>query len=311
MVVSNFFFYKQGSIVSNDSSSNYPTRVNKSKSITNLTKQLNGQQSLHQVSSKHAFCNLCRRQFYSKSFLRNHMKKIHCIQMPDDEMETVTTTAASSAAQKLDPLSASGKFIDDEHKIDLDEEIGFESNYTNSVSTTAQSKFKQNAKLIGNGKSKMSTSGLPLISSNKLIKKKAFNLLNRNSLSANASLLNCMSTVRVSCNICNKELCNKYFLRQHVEKSHKISFNSYIEKYDGLNVDTHETNYKHNQNITHQLVRSILINHQNLLRVANASETNKNKSTFKKRILMKNRKLIRSFQQKKILSKIFFLSHIN
>jgi hypothetical protein len=142
------------------------------------------------------------------------MKKIHCIQLPDDEIETVTTTTtttASLAAQKQDPLSASGKFADDEQRIDLDDEIGFESNYTNSVSTSTQSKFKQNAKLIGNGKSELSTGGggVPLISSNKLIKKKAFNLLNRNSLSANASLLNCMSTVRVIFNIYNKELCNK------------------------------------------------------------------------------------------------------
>lgn len=129
------------------------------------------------------------------------MKKIHCIQLPDDEVETTHST------------SLAGKFIDDEMKTDLDEEIGFESNYTNSVSTAAQSKFKQNAKLIGNGKLKLPTNS-SLISSNKIIKKKAFNLLNRNSLSVNASLLNCMSTVRVSCNICNKELCNKYFLRQ-------------------------------------------------------------------------------------------------
>jgi len=37
---------------------------------------------------------------------------------------------------------------------------------------------------------------------------------------------------RVICNICNKELCNKYFLRQHVSHRHKLTFDEYLEKYE-------------------------------------------------------------------------------
>jgi hypothetical protein len=267
--------------------------------------------ALSQVSSKHAFCDLCRRQFYSKSFLRNHMKKIHCIQLPPDDETTTTSTKAESPKNDF---STSPPQTNEAENV----EIGFESNYTNSVSTlnNQNSKFKQQAKLI----SQKTTT--PIISptvtttatsANKLIKKKAFNLLNRNSMLVNASLLNCMSTVRVTCNICNKELCNKYFLRQHVDKSHKLTLNEYMEKYDAMNADAYESNLKHNQNVTHQLVRSILINHQNLLRTSNdnssssSSTGNKNssvqgaKSQFKRRLLLRNRKLIRSFQQKKCL----------
>lgn len=36
---------------------------------------------------------------------------------------------------------------------------------------------------------------------------------------------------RVNCLICKKEVCNKYFLRQHVSQRHKISFEEYTEKY--------------------------------------------------------------------------------
>lgn len=36
---------------------------------------------------------------------------------------------------------------------------------------------------------------------------------------------------RVSCMICKKEVCNKYFLRQHVQHKHKISFNDYLDKF--------------------------------------------------------------------------------
>ena len=278
-------------------------QLNKMKMLPQLSKS-------SQLSSKHAFCDLCRRQFYSKSFLRNHMKKIHCIQLPDSDIET-------SAAPKADysPTMPSAKATESEAKFELDEEIGFESHYTNSVSTSSgQSKFKQSAKMISNKPPKSSTAPSSLHSTtNKLIKKKAFNLLNRNNLSVNASLLNCMSTVRVNCNICNKELCNKYFLRQHVEKSHKLSFNSYIEKYDVLSADAYENNYKHNQTVTHQLVRSILINHQHLLHPNTDNSKNSTSSfsssrltsNFKRRILMKNRKLIKSFQQRKCLSKSF------
>ena len=139
-------------------------------------------------------------------------------------------------------------------------------------------------------------------SSQHQIKKKAFNLLNRNNLSVNSSLLNCMSTVRVSCNICNKELCNKYFLRQHVEKSHKLTFDSYMEKYDSLSADAFESNYKQNQNLTHKLVRSILINHPDLLRTGRGQQSQSVNSSLKKSMLLRNRKLVRSLKQKKMLS---------
>ncbi len=36
---------------------------------------------------------------------------------------------------------------------------------------------------------------------------------------------------RVKCLMCEKEVCNKYFLRQHVQTRHKITFEEYIEAY--------------------------------------------------------------------------------
>jgi len=39
---------------------------------------------------------------------------------------------------------------------------------------------------------------------------------------------------RVKCLMCQKEVCNKYFLRQHVQSRHKITFEEYIEAY-GVN----------------------------------------------------------------------------
>jgi hypothetical protein len=41
--------------------------------------------------------------------------------------------------------------------------------------------------------------------------------------------LNGHGTSRVTCAICNKELCNKYFLRQHLINVHKMSIEEYEE----------------------------------------------------------------------------------
>ncbi len=47
-----------------------------------------------------------------------------------------------------------------------------------------------------------------------------------NSLNSPASAMD-----RVKCLMCHKEVCNKYFLRQHVQSRHKITFEEYIEAY--------------------------------------------------------------------------------
>lgn len=52
-----------------------------------------------------------------------------------------------------------------------------------------------------------------------------------NNESANEQNITLSAMSRVKCMLCEKELCNKYFLRQHVQNVHKIVFNEYLDKY--------------------------------------------------------------------------------
>ena len=51
---------------------------------------------------------------------------------------------------------------------------------------------------------------------------------------------------RVNCHICKKEVCNKYFLKQHVQHRHKITFGDYLNKY-GLQFSNSTTPNQHNK----------------------------------------------------------------
>ena len=270
------------------SSESYESIKSKENQLNKLVQSIQQQKVL---SSRHAFCDMCKRQFYSKSFLRNHMKKIHGIKLDDD--------VENNNENSLNPTEAANEAEADDyhhhHEVRLNNEeekrpklkISFPFQTHSAANPTSSENMNRVRKL--NRKTK------------KLIKKKAFNLLNRTNLS-NSSLMNVMSTVRVNCNICNKELCNKYFLRQHVAKSHSLSFEQYIEKYD--NVDN-ETNSKYNQIITHSLARSILLNHQNLLS-SNLNGQMSGSSKFKKGNMMRSKRLMKAIklsQASKSLSK--------
>ena len=250
------------------SSESYESTKSKENQLSKLAQSIAQQKAL---SSRHAFCDLCKRQFYSKSFLRNHMKKIHGLKLDDDENSLNPTEPDEPDARPKEEEE------EEEEKEEEEKRPKLKISFPFHVHHPAGRVRKLNRK------------------TKKLIKKKAFNLLNRTNLS-NSSLMNVMSTVRVNCNICNKELCNKYFLRQHVAKSHSLSFDAYIANYDHVD---NETSSKHNQIITHSLARSILLNHQNLLSASVSGQT----GTFKKGNVMRSKRLMKAIKLSKSASR--------
>jgi hypothetical protein len=158
---------------------------------TVMTSQKPASSSSFFMYNKSSFCNLCKRQFYSKCFLKNHLARIHGITLDDDEL-------------------------------DQDEDAN------------DQSEMAANKRIFIN-KLHLKSSANNLLKKS-IYKKKhqpAFNHIFSGSMSSGpATMMMPNSSIRVRCNICNKELCNKYFLKQHVTNSHKLTFNDYLLKYE-------------------------------------------------------------------------------
>ncbi len=139
-------------------------------------------------------CDICKKKFSNKYQFRDHMIKSHGANLNAED----------------DLLDENDEYLNDnlmmenmDHDQDDDEvEEDDDMDYLDSI------KNKNNINMKKKQLNKLSTSlpGSAMRANNK------FNL-------------NSMNTGRVTCNICNKELCNKYFLRQHVSHRHKLTFN--------------------------------------------------------------------------------------
>ena len=166
-------------LISNNNSQHHQPKINTHSIITNnLANKI--------FFNRNSFCNLCRRQFYSKCFLKNHLLRIHGIKLEDDDMSESDITRNKIFINKLN----------------------FKNNAANQLLKKSIHKKKYNNFFMS------------MIEQDT----KQKHLYNSN--------YNNSGTSRVNCNICNKELCNKYFLKQHVNNSHKISFNDYLIKYE-------------------------------------------------------------------------------
>ena len=185
-------------------------QISNSTTTNSISPHLPQQQPLLQTSSQQqisrdSYCELCKRQFCSKYFLRNHMINMHGINQNkfNYNKAQMTTTSTTTATMPVVVQSIKDKDMESVKKTKLIEQIN---SPLSSVSSS------NNTNTNNNNNNNNTSSSTPL--------------------NGNSSVnLNTVAS-RVMCVICNKDLCNKYFLRQHLINVHKTSIEEYNEKFD-------------------------------------------------------------------------------
>ena len=179
--------------ISNSTSANSISPQQQQQTLLQTTSQ--------QIISRDSYCELCKRQFCSKYFLRNHMINMHGInQSKFNYNKTVTPTTAAATTTTTTSATTTPLKNNEKENDGLKKQQSKTSEQINSPLSSISSKLSCNNNNNNNSPS-MSTNGNNLAS-------------------------------KVACVICNKELCNKYFLRQHLINVHKTSIEEYNEKFE-------------------------------------------------------------------------------
>jgi hypothetical protein len=147
-------------------------------------------------------CDICNKQVCNKYFLKTHKLKVHgCVDsqnagddMDENSMQQAQQFAAAALSSTSSPPPQS---IDDDEQ--NDEMRMFKMNKTN---------LQQSPNRVLNGSSSKSTSSLSSVKPVVVV---------------TPSKPRPPALARVICHICKKELCNKYFLRSHLQNAHNIT----------------------------------------------------------------------------------------
>lgn len=138
-----------------------------------------------------AYCEICKKEFCSKYFLRTHKQNIHGIPPKTESQEK------SSSMVSMPSLASMGSLAP---HLALSTPL-LPSSFMSNMSPYSQTKPMNLSNFMGSGSSGRSKSG------------------SREGLSKWKEPQN---SARVTCDLCNKELCNKYFLRTHKINKHGI-----------------------------------------------------------------------------------------
>jgi len=157
-------------------------------------------------------CQICKRTFQSKKFLEDHMINTHGVNDVDKCIMGMDNDEYNEDMPEDD-------LIDDQDDDDID--------YLDSLKNKnkLKNKFKKLNRL---------SNTLPAMQQQQQQHQQQHNQHHQQRMTINQNKFNqsSLNPGRVICNICNKELCNKYFLRQHVSHRHKLTFDEYLEKYE-------------------------------------------------------------------------------
>ena len=153
-----------------------------------------------------AYCELCKKEFCSKYFLKTHKQNIHGLQM---DIFPNTSSSSSPLTPKHDSMTSASEHLTS---------LGFGRPDFTAAAMAALSRsdpmFPLN--LMNSAKySVAATSGNTSPSSSHA----------DSDVTAGASLPKWRETEqKQTCELCNKELCNKYFLREHLLKKHGFNW---------------------------------------------------------------------------------------
>ena len=179
-------------------------QISNSTSTNSISPQQQHQQPVlqttsQQLISRDSYCELCKRQFCSKYFLRNHMINMHGINQSKFNYNKTQSPIVPSTPPSTQTQTISTVQLKENESISKKTKLNEQIN--SPISSVSSS----------NNNNNVNSSTTPVNNAN----------------SASFSLAS-----RVTCVICNKDLCNKYFLRQHLINVHKTSIEEYNEKFD-------------------------------------------------------------------------------
>ena len=173
-------------------------------------------------------CSLCRKEFENKYFLRRHMIKDHSLLSTDGSLDSSSLMRSMFESSRIAFPSGRGaysSYADLEAFADTKptKHAHLEGNTSSTVTSTCKSQNEQVSS--ENKSSNKSSNSVPTSSPGKLTlpTSSANTSAAVNSFEGKPRIL----TGRNYCNICNKELCNKYFMKTHMLKMH------------GINIDEH------------------------------------------------------------------------
>lgn len=148
------------------------------------------------------YCTICNKELCNKYFMKTHMLKMHGINL---EMERPDSADGGQEQLGEDGQAAEGNGGDNAEEGEHDQ-IG-------SSECSSSSKKSSGAKKLKSGNTSAAVAAAAAANSSSLKSKQATSVLN--GFAGN-------SMGGVVCDICNKELCSKYFLKVHKQNTHGI-----------------------------------------------------------------------------------------
>ena len=157
-----------------------------------------------------AYCEICRKEFCSKYFLRTHRQNIHGIQ---DASSSSSPSSYQSLSGPIVSLfsSAAHPFTSVVLPPPAAPLASLPSSLSSDCSTSSSSLFLFGAAGLGSSDSSAAADGGHAVDQRSWKWKEPVN------------------ATRVSCTLCNKVLCNKYFLRTHMAKRHGVTVDTGVQ----------------------------------------------------------------------------------
>lgn len=154
-----------------------------------------------------AYCEICKKEFCSKYFLRTHKLKLHGIKTP--KFERGSGNRASRTQLPIADTSSRGS-----------------SDVLNLATSSTAARVTSSEALVAAALSAAASGSVPAMSTSTAVLNTSPTMASEASDSFEKHTWRWKEPVnssRVACEICNKELCNKYFLRTHKLNKHGIS----------------------------------------------------------------------------------------
>lgn len=177
------------------------------------------QQQQPQQQQRINYCTICNKELCNKYFMKTHMLKMHGINLemeqPGDDGSDAGSSGEGEAANEQQP----------ECKVQVKEEIGEGCSPSGQSTWCAPGQDNKRPKAANNKKTNKSTDGKksankpPASNNNQQQQQQQSNQKQATSV-MNGFAGNSMGGV--VCDICNKELCSKYFLKVHKQNTHGI-----------------------------------------------------------------------------------------
>ena len=163
-----------------------------------------------------AYCEICRKEFCSKYFLRTHRQNIHGIQ--DSSTSSSSVSFQTPAGGPSTPLfsSSAQPFSSVVLHPPAPPLVSLPSSLSTNCSTSSSSSSSSSSSFLFGG-SALTNSDPSTSADVHAVEQRSWKWREP------------VNATRVSCTLCNKVLCNKYFLRTHMAKRHGVTVDTRVQ----------------------------------------------------------------------------------